>query len=103
MKRRETEILHRVFPGLDEEELAELVAAANRVRAALDAFDVRCARRSRELAEQGRADSLESMFTSFEKLIQASTNNQITGRMGVSQWLERGIERYAQRVRHDNN
>jgi hypothetical protein len=46
----------------DRDELAGMVAAARRLRAALDAFDVRCSRRSRELADTGRAEAPESMF-----------------------------------------
>lgn len=46
----------------DRDELAGMVAAARQLRAALDAFDVRCSRRSRELADTGRAEAPESMF-----------------------------------------
>ncbi len=47
---------------VERDELAELVASASRVRAMLDGFDVRCARRSRELADEGRAEPPGSMF-----------------------------------------
>ncbi len=47
---------------VERDELADLVASASRVRAMLDGFDVRCARRSRALADEGRAEPPGSMF-----------------------------------------
>lgn len=57
------ERLARIDPSVaDRDELAELVATSARVRGWLDALDVRCARRGRELAEQGRAEPAESLL-----------------------------------------
>jgi len=51
-------------PGVVEhDELAALVESAAWVRGWLDAFDLQCARRSRELHEAGRGDSPTSLFT----------------------------------------
>ena len=47
---------------VERDELAHLIASASRVRAMLDGFDVRCARRSRALADEGRAEPPGSMF-----------------------------------------
>ena len=47
---------------VERDELADLIASASRVRAVLDGFDVRCARRSRELADHGRAEPPGAMF-----------------------------------------
>lgn len=47
---------------VERDELAGLVASASRVRAMLDGFDVRCARRTRELANHGRSEPPGSMF-----------------------------------------
>lgn len=46
----------------DRDELAALVATATKMRAWLDAYDVRCARRTAELAQAGRCEPTESMF-----------------------------------------
>jgi hypothetical protein len=48
---------------VEHDELAVLVESAARVRGWLDAFDVSCARRARELHEAGRGDSPTSLFT----------------------------------------
>ena len=47
---------------VERDELADLIASASRVRAMLDGFDVKCARRSRALADEGRAEPPGSMF-----------------------------------------
>ena len=47
---------------VERDELAGLIASASRVRAMLDGFDVKCARRSRALADEGRAEPPGSMF-----------------------------------------
>jgi hypothetical protein len=46
----------------DRDELATLVATSARLRAWLDAYDVRCARRNTELADTGRSEPTASMF-----------------------------------------
>ena len=46
----------------DRDEIAELVSTATKVRAWLDAYEVRCARRTRELADAGRSEPVGSMF-----------------------------------------
>lgn len=46
----------------DRDELADHVRTVRMLRNHLDAFELRCARRGRELAEQGRAEAPESMF-----------------------------------------
>ena len=47
---------------LDGGELTAVVAAASELRGWLDAFEVRCARRSRELAAAGTAPPPESLL-----------------------------------------
>lgn len=47
----------------DRDELADHVRTVRLLRNYLDAYEVRCARRSRELAEQGRAEPPESLLT----------------------------------------
>ncbi len=50
-------------PGcLDGEELATVVRASSEIRGWLDAYEVRCARRSRELAAEGTAPPPESLL-----------------------------------------
>ena len=57
------EVLLAADPDVVErDELADLIASASRVRAMLDGFDVKCARRSRALADEGRAEPPGSMF-----------------------------------------
>jgi hypothetical protein len=46
----------------DRAEIAELVSTVARLRGWLDAYEVRCARRTRELVESGRSEPTESMF-----------------------------------------
>ncbi len=46
----------------DRNEIAELVSTATRMRAWLDAYEVRCARRTRELSDAGRSEPVGSMF-----------------------------------------
>lgn len=47
----------------DRDELARLVDTSRRLRSWLDAYDVRCTRRARELADAGRAEPPESLHT----------------------------------------
>jgi hypothetical protein len=46
----------------DRDELAEHVRTVRGLRNHLDAFELRCTRRGRELAEEGRAEPPESLF-----------------------------------------
>jgi len=46
----------------ERDELAELVRSTSRLRGLLDAFDSRCARRSRQLAEAGASESPASLL-----------------------------------------
>jgi hypothetical protein len=48
---------------LDRDELATVVTAGARVRSWLDAFDLRCARRARTLAAEGRAEAAASLIS----------------------------------------
>lgn len=47
---------------MDRAELSEMVSVATAMRSALDALEVRCARRRRELETHGTADSSSSLF-----------------------------------------
>src|SRR5690606_8033561 len=50
-------------PGnVDRDTLGELMAHARRVRGFLDAYDIACARRSNELAQQGASEDALSLF-----------------------------------------
>ena len=48
--------------GVERDELRYLMSVAARVHGWLDSFDVGCARRARELADDGVAESPESLF-----------------------------------------
>lgn len=48
----------------ERDEVAALVSTVAKMRGWLDAYEVRCARRTRELADSGRSESAESMFAS---------------------------------------
>jgi hypothetical protein len=48
---------------VDRDELAEQVRAVREVRNWLDAYELRCTRRGRELAAEGRAEPAESLLT----------------------------------------
>ncbi len=47
---------------VDNDELRALVASASQVRGWLDAFEIQCVRRSRQLADDGRGDAPASML-----------------------------------------
>ncbi|HWL44313.1 MAG TPA: DUF222 domain-containing protein [Ilumatobacter sp.] len=48
--------------GVDRERLGELMSLARKVRGFLDGFDIACARRGRELNEQGQSESAFGLF-----------------------------------------
>ena len=61
--RAELDRLLRTDPAVaDRDEVAALVSTATKLRAWLDAYEVRCARRTRELAATGRSEPVGSMF-----------------------------------------
>ena len=47
---------------VDNDGLRALVASASQVRGWLDAFEIQCVRRSRQLADEGRGDAPTSML-----------------------------------------
>ncbi len=47
---------------VDNDELRALIASASQVRGWLDAFEIQCVRRSRQLADDGRGDAPKSML-----------------------------------------
>jgi hypothetical protein len=50
------------YDTLDRDRLAEVVAAAGRVRGWLDTIDLQCSRRGRTLADQGRCESAPALI-----------------------------------------
>jgi hypothetical protein len=61
--RAELDRLLRTDPAVaDRDEIAELVSTATRMRSWLDAYEVRCARRTCELSDAGRSEPVGSMF-----------------------------------------
>ncbi len=57
------ESLHSTDPAVvDRDELVALVASVAHIRSWLDAYEIRCARRTRDLAEAGRCEPTASMF-----------------------------------------
>lgn len=52
---------------IERDELRYLISVAARVQGWLDSFDVGCARRARELADDGVAESAESLFSAAGK------------------------------------